>query len=968
MPRTISFEGRTLVLPDDFTDAEVAQTLGPPTAQPEAPQPDNFRNSVGWQGTARAGADLLGFPLDYASAAVQAGTGALDKASQAVGGPELPVYRPKMASSDAIADLASRAGEAVGFHSIPPEEMSPAERLLYETNRFSAGAVTGGGLLSRAGPAVKQVPVIGRAIKSLAAPYADANLGTVVGDAAAGAGAGAGLAGYEEGVRPIAQESLPEGAFNVLDPVAQTFAMLLGGGAGALSKSAVQGAGEGVVNAGQRILGTDRETAIAPNAKTGESFSKGDVNQVAGMIQDQASNPALAARTIEDTTREFLPNYRPDQQPTAGLMSEDPGLVSMENKLRQTEPVPFIERDQNVNSALRDQLDQIEPGGNPRDLTNKANYDYGRRLATAERGVAKAEGALTAKDQQLAREARGTKLGDRSVDTEQQADMDIYGALKEGTLEPMQARNAERYKAVDEAPAGELDTKSLVNLANRIEKNTGALSALPAKTRSILSRVKGLKEDVVDEEGNIVDTEYTPITARDIKEVLPELSQIERNARTSLQPNLALADDISALRDGLTRRINKAAKEGDEASAALKGAREAYRQPGELGGTFGEGQARKFREEANAARFDQAKQRPSQVAGDFIKPRQPELATELTDIMNKSDRPLKERRRIVREKMLSNLAASGAVDEKTGQLRPDVLRKWRDKWGSTIDALDNGSKLRRDIDTWLENAQRGTYERGQLEERVRAAGARLSEAEKDKGALEMVLDKDPDHAVASVFNSSDPEREMKALKGAIKNNARATSGLKAAVRDWLVETKTTTAVEKTRPGDERRPVSWAKLENLFNQHERTLAQVYSKQEMNSLRQMHKMLSKYTGRNQQATTKSPTAERLTDKEFMKTLELGSKAYFGILKGGGVFRTIKLALARLPNNEESVAQLMRQFAFDPDLAVHLLKRDVGKDAAAYNAKLSRMIAYGQGRRAFIEDQADDEEDDAVPNPAR
>jgi hypothetical protein len=220
-----------------------------------------------------------------------------------------------------------------------------------------------------------------------------------------------------------------------------------------------------------------------------------------------------------------------------------------------------------------------------------------------------------------------------------------------------------------------------------------------------------------------------------------------------------------------------------------------------------------------------------------------------------------------------------------------------------------------------------------------------------------------------VFNSNDPERGMKALKASIKNNERAKSGLKAAVRDWLIETKTTSAVEKTQPGDPRRPVSWAKLEETFNKHEKVLAQVYSKEEMNALRQMHKMLGKYTGRNQQATTKSPTAERLTDKAFMKTLELGSKAYFGILKGGGVFRTIKLALERLPNNEESVAQLMRQMAFDPDLAVHLLRREAGKDVPTWNAKLNRMIAYGQGRRAFLEDNADDEEDeDAVPDPAR
>jgi hypothetical protein len=99
--------------------------------------------------------------------------------------------------------------------------------------------------------------------------------------------------------------------------------------------------------------------------------------------------------------------------------------------------------------------------------------------------------------------------------------------------------------------------------------------------------------------------------------------------------------------------------------------------------------------------------------------------------------------------------------------------------------------------------------------------------------------------------------------------------------------------------------------------------------------------------------------------MGTLELFLKAPapigFGVLKGGSVYRTVRRVIEQLPNNEEAVAQLMRQFAFDPDLARHLLTRDVGAKSAQWNAKLNRILAYGQGRRAFIEDMADDEEDD-------
>jgi hypothetical protein len=946
-------DGRSVDVETD--DPNVAAAAGKKFLDKEAAEGQRRMGQIALQGQARSAADLVGFPLDYVSTAVTAATAGANELSQGLGGPELPVYQPAMAPSDAIANLASKAVEPFGVETYDKEDMSGAERFAYEGARFGTGAALPGGLLSRTTRAAEELPVLGNTIRALAEPYRNAGFGTVATDVAGGVGAGAGLSGYEESVRPYLKDYLSEGAFNALDPIAQTIVMLLGGIGGSGASVATQATTKAGVRAGEKVLGLDQETGLPRNEATGRPFSRGEVDQAADIVQNAATNPQLAARNLEDNVAEFLPNYQPDQMAPTGLMSDDPGLTMVENRMRQAEPLPFIERDQNVNSAVRDQLDTIAPDGQPRDFTNKANYDYGRRVARAEGRVTAAQNALTAEERAGVRQAGRTGLGARSADTERAADMDIYNTLNEGTLLPAQERNKARYDAVDEAEAGDLDASGLLRLADRIE-STGALSALPGKTRNLLQRVRGLE----DEDGNI-----GPVTAQDIKEVLPELSQIERTARTSLQPNLALADDVGRLRDGLTRMINRGAKEGDEASAALQTAREEYRKPGELGGIFGQGQARTFREEANAARFDPKKQRPSQVAGDFVKPNQPELATELTNIMNKSDRPLKERRRQVREKMLSNLAAAGAIDEKTGQLRPDVIRKWRDKWGGTIDAIDNGSKLRRDVDAWLDRAQRGDYQRGQLEADVRAAESRLSQVEKEKGALGAVLDKDPDHAVASVFNSSDPEREMKAIVSATKNNDRAHRGLKAAVREYLVEKATVTAAEKTRAGDTRRPVSWSQLDKMFSQHERTLSAVYNRQEMQALRQMHRMLEKYTGRNLQATTKSPTAERLTDKEFMGTLELFLKAPapigFGVLKGGSVYRTVRRVIEQLPNNEEAVAQLMRQFAFDPDLARHLLTRDVGAKSAQWNAKLNRILAYGQGRRAFIEDMADDEEDD-------
>jgi hypothetical protein len=850
--------------------------------------------------------------------------------------------------SDEIAGVASDVYEGLGGEIIPEEDMSGSEKLGYYGSRFGMGGLAGGVGLATAVPrAASSAPartLVGRLLQKYGNAYQARPVSTVVGDTVAGVGSGAALGGYDEYAPQGIQESFA-------DPFLRMGAVLAGGvGAGTL-KSGTEIAATKGASGFKSVLGLDQEKNLpggAYNPETNDFYRTGDVDRASADYQSRASNLDVARGNLDRQIGEFQQAGIPTEaMPASGSMSDDVGLIGVENRSRVQNPTPFIEKDRAVADNVRGMYEeQIPPGSNPRDFTNKANYDYGRRVARAEGNVTTAQQTLAAQEARSAAEARRTRLGDRSGDTERLADEDIYKTLNEGTLQPMQERNAARYKAVDEAEAGEIDASGLVRLANRIEGNTGALSALPGKSRNLIRRVQGL----ADEEG-----EVRPVTAQDIKEVLPELAQIERNARTSLQPNLALAEDIGQLRGGLTRMINSAAKEGDEAAVALQEARTAYRQPDELGGTFGRGQARKFREEANAARFDPTKQRPSQVANEFIKPNQPELAAELTGIMSRSNRPLAERQRQVREKMLGNLAASGVIDPKTGQLRRDTLQKWRNKWGGTIDALD--PKLRRDVDKWLNQAERGEYERGRLEADVRAAEARLSEVEKDKGALGAVLGKDPDTAIASIFGADDRVREMKAIVKATRGNQRASDGLKAALTRYLLSEDVNMAPQKTTSG--KLPLSQAKTTKRLDQHADVLAQVYSPEEMNALRSANKVLQVEARKQLRGTTGADTAEKMN----LRVLELGLKAWYGILKGGGVFRTVRLALSSLPDKGAAARQLVEQAQVDPELALHLLNRKVTPDGPAWNAKLQRLLAKAEFARAYNE-----EDEDAVPDPAR
>jgi hypothetical protein len=77
--------------------------------------------------------------------------------------------------------------------------------------------------------------------------------------------------------------------------------------------------------------------------------------------------------------------------------------------------------------------------------------------------------------------------------------------------------------------------------------------------------------------------------------------------------------------------------------------------------------------------------------------------------------------------------------------------------------------------------------------------------------------------------------------------------------------------------------------------------------------------------------------------MRPLELALKGWYGILKGGGVFRTVKVAMKTLRGNtSDTVEQLVTRAMFDPELAATLLTRDTAKvGTPSWNAELQKLI---------------------------
>lgn len=280
-------------------------------------------------------------------------------------------------------------------------------------------------------------------------------------------------------------------------------------------------------------------------------------------------------------------------------------------------------------------------------------------------------------------------------------------------------------------------------------------------------------------------------------------------------------------------------------------------------------------------------------------------------------------------------------------MRPDALRRWRNKWGASLDVVPG---FREEVEALLRNSEADSFQLSRLAANVRAAEGRLDDVVRNRGALGLVLDKDPINAVASVFNAGDPEEAMREIVQAVGTNKRARDGLKSSVVDYLMDSTTGPGLPAT--ADKSRPIDFGKLENLFSRHEKTLAAVYGPEEMNALRQAHKLLS--PGEALKRPGSGAKYESGKSEQAWRLLEGGLKAKFGVLKGGGVLRTIRIFAASLPRNDDAVNDILVRLHFDPELAVHLLGRQVDPNSPQWNAKLNKLLAAATGARDSVQRQ--------------
>ena len=937
--------------PDLPPDTRVFQ----PPAQPEKRAPEAGAGralDIAFQGLRQGATELVGFPVDMSAAALNLGAMGIDAVA--------PGDQSWMQSKNPIggsAQLGQIVESAIPGEPFSYGEITEAQRLGFEGNRFGVQSVIPSGIL--ANPAVRQAlsklsPAFAPHAEALSRPYqTGANM---VNDTVAGIGGGVGYGSYDM--------YTPDWAKEFLGPMGDVISSM-GGAVGAnMAQNVATSSARGVGGVFTNAAGGKFDTTL-PQNPDGSFVRNKDADVAAFYAQDAASNPQVAAETIGARANSMRQNGPEAAIPSSGVLSDDPGLVAYEKGFRLAPSLhkDFVANHQATEGAALDSAKRIAPeAAVGRQFTNAVQADDAARISEARQRVSAAETDVGSADQRnMALAAELTARRGGKVPASEQLDQ----AVVDNTLVPMQGESSRMYAAADPNGQSMVSSDPMLEAAGRVYQSLGELNT-PNKVipQGLLARIEGTAGDVTPASSvdtGLLDASGRPIirdtpevqapnevSVRSIVDALPELATTEERARRA--GNYTLADNIRDLRRSMDATIDEAAAAGNPEATAAIAARQNYRDT--VGSTFGGGigdPARKLRQDFNQDRFNRTTTPPSQTAKRFLQPGQPEKAASLNRILENSP-VAEEGRQAAGSYLAADLAEAPGVVRSNGTLDPAAIERWAQKWGD--EALDLAPDFRAQLNGLIVRAGQGQADSSQLATTLKEAQSALRDAEVNKGAIARVLGKDPVNAVSGILSSGDSETAMRQIVERIAGNDSALDGLKASVREYLMERATTSAVQRTATGEN--PLSFARLDDLFKQHEETLAEVFSPAEMNSLRAAHQFLAPLKNLEMRTVVGSQTSAN--DRfwaQLARPVEVALKLRFGVLKGGGLMRTLTLWRQMMPNGDAAAVELIERMWFDPDLAQHLLTREVDQvGSARYNAKLIRLLSYGAGARDLNE----------------
>ncbi|MCK1541623.1 hypothetical protein IVB12_06420 [Bradyrhizobium sp. 179] len=969
MPQIIDFEGQQHEFPDDFTPADIQRALAsvPPqaAAQPApapatpglgaqnaaqsgrlyvTPEPQPVERpasllpssvggavrdfTVGAQGVGKGLTDIVTGPFDLAAGAQNLITGGINK-----------VFGTNIAPAIPASKLVEKATSVLP--GIDPATMSRSEKLAYDVNRFGTQAVGTGAMLAARAPSVAAANTRadtagGRVLDHLSRPYAEAPARTLVGDTIGGMGSGVAVNAVDNYVpeHAVVGDTIPKQIANFIAPLA-----------GAVGANTVQGTVEGLAGAIRNIAARSFGSAPAPiplNPNTKAPYSIADVDRAAAKIQGAASGaPRALAQDIRENAaalarpaEEGASPLQSSAMPTSGLLSRDPGLIAAEQGARLKSAPDFIKRDQNVKSAAAERVEAMrDPEADLGSVMRRAAQARDERVSAAENEILQREEAHRSVDRIRADQGQPFgALGNSEVKANASRRLDE--ALVDRTYIPARA---EKNRLFDHARgrADELPADTIFSAIDRIRGNANGLApgVLP---EDFIRRLNALRPHMVEqppESGQMVNV-GGPGTAlgADLADLRKFIGPAQERAQAS--GNFDLADNLGRLRSAINRTIEEAPGYS-EANANYQRFAERFRPERR------DEMARFTRElDRGGQNVDGQLNRggtPPSATGDrFLA--SPEKAASLTRALEGAP-AAPDAHAALRDYLRSDFARSALnADGSVNSIRANA-------WARTYsDILAQFPAVRTEFEDIVATARRGEQLSAQTKADLEAArvNRKATEAEIDRSAVGTLLREDPrDVAKKLLGNKYGADAKLKEIQDVIGKDEQAARGWKAAASEVLAD-----KVQGTRQVGDTLEVHFARLAKEFKDNEQILARVYSPEEMNNLRQAHKILSYFKEAEKRATVGSDTAEKMGIPGWA---QLAVRHFKGDLAGGGLIKRFKLMLELLPNSRESADQIVQAAWFNPDIAAFLLERPLKNRNATFNSvPLRRLIAAANASR--------------------
>lgn len=976
MPQVIEFEGTTHEFPDDFGPADIQAALArapaPPISQPQgmtyegttpatagAPARVNISTppgpritrpasmlpssvggavrdfTVGAQGVGKGLTDIVTGPFDLVAGAQNLATSGINK----VFGTDIPMATP-------ASKLVEQGVDAIGIPGIDPATMSQSEKLAYDVNRFGTQAIGTGAMLAQRAPQIMAQTTpsstfTGKTLDTFARPYVETPGRAHLGDAIGGAGAGAAVHAADTYVpdEAVVGGTAPKQAANALAPIA--------GGVGATTlQGIVQGLGGMLKNLAVRAT----QSAPAPiplNPNTKAPYSIPEADQAARTFQAAATGaPKAIARNITENADE-LANPRlageipveKSQIPTTGLLSEDPGLITLEQGARTKASPDFIQRDQNVKGAAADRVASVrDPEADLGSVMRRAGEARRERMAPVERRVQEVEAVNN--DVTRYRQNEGAAYApiansESKANASQRLDRTV---VDQGYV----PARAEKNRQFDTAPGRneQLPADEVFDAIDAVRAGANGLApgTLP---NDFMARLDRLRPRMVEGEGPVAPggerptvNEGGPGTAlgADLADLRKFVGAAQERAQAS--GNFDLADNIGRLRAAINRTIEGSEGYGP-ANANYRQFADRYRpERGDEGAKFTKEIDRGG--QAPDGTLNRGNTPPSETAGRFLS--SPEKTAALQRIL--ADTPGEAAgQAAIRDYMRSDFASSALNAD--GTLNPARAAAWA---RNNADVLAQFPALRTEFDNIAATARRGEQLSLDTKRGLDAARANAKETAQnvDRSAIGTLLRKDPRDVAAKLLNGGyGAERELDDVIRTIGSDADARRGWKAAVAEVLTD-----KVTSTRATGETFEVQYARLAKEFKDNENLLAKTFTPEEMNTLRQGHKLLSYFKEAEKRATVGSQTAERINIPGWA---QLVVRHFKGDLAGGGLIKRFKLLLEQLPNHKQGADDILHMAYFDPNVAAYLLNRPVtSPNSSLYNVNLRRLIGVANAAR--------------------